>query len=377
MRCLLMVAMLVFGLFAGHAGAGSREEGLGGPEIHSLEERREALARQAGLDERERELIGELLAWDARIEAARREQERLRQEIPALERSLAGAGAALAESRVRLDESTERLGWWVNFLYRCGPAAYLEVILGAADFNDFVERAEMVKMIIAGQVKLLEEVRRLAAGMQEQVAALERTRAELAAKNSLIAVKIQEMEDFRAGREEFLAGLRRQSAELANRIIGAETSLYRSLDSLHRLLAGLDSMPWHRLAPDRFYPAGRGFQIEWSEREINRTFFEQGDAALAGLSVQCAPGRFTISGTAPAGGVDFRLEGNFIPAGEGKVRFQPERAFLAGLPVRPEVLELISSEHGLTVDAGSYLQGYRLREIRVEEGRLVVLLAPA
>lgn len=374
-KYILVAAMLVLSLFTLPAGDGSRAAGEGSPGTAALEERRDALAGQTDLGESEKELIAELLAWDVKIEDARLEQERLQQEIPVAERSLAEAGTGLAESRVLLDDATDQLGRWVNFLYRYGPVAYLEVVLGAADFNGFVVRAEAVKTVIVSQVKLLEEVRDLTAHREGQVAALEQAQADLAAKNLLLTGKLKEMEDSRAGREEFLAGLRLQSADLAGRIVQSEMLWYRSLTSLHYLLAQLGSLPWSNLSPDKFSFAGKRLRLEFSDGKINRTFFEQGDAKLAGFSVQCAPGRVTISGPAVAGGANYRIDGNFVPLGQGKVRFQPEDILLAGVPVSREVLGFISSESGLTMDFGDYSRGYGLSEVRAEEGRLVVFLA--
>jgi len=340
----------------------------------TLEERRQALADQASLAERERELAAELLAWDVKIEAARREQERLRQEIPAVERSLAGAEAGLAESGARLDGGMERLGRWVNFLYRYGAVSYLEVLLGAVDFNQFVERAEMVGMIIAGQVRMLDEVREAVALKREQALALERARAELAAKSSLLAENLKEMEEAKAGRGAFLAEIGQQSAVLAAKVARTETLWYRSLDSLHYLLTHLDVLPWRKLKPDKVAFTGKGLRLEVSEGVINRTFFEEGDAKLAGLSVRCAPGLFTISGEAPEG-AGFRLDGNFVPAREGKVRFQPQNMYLAGTPVSREVVGFVSSERGMAMDFGGYLHGYCIAGVRAEERKLVVTLA--
>jgi hypothetical protein len=61
--------------------------------------------------------------------------------------------------------------------------------------------------------------------------------------------------------------------------------------------------------------------------------------------------------------------------GDGKLRFQPERMLLAGLPVSGEVLKFIASEQCLSVDLGDRTRGYRLTEIHAEEGRLIVVLA--
>ncbi|HOV80649.1 MAG TPA: hypothetical protein PK728_11210 [Bacillota bacterium] len=338
-----------------------------------LEERRGALVRQDVLLEREKELAAELLAWDVKIEAARQEQDGIRREIPVRESSLARAEAGLAESAARYEEGMEWLGRWVNFLYRYGPATYLEVVLNAASFNDFVERAEAVRIAVATQVGMLDEVRETAKKMHEQVLACRRARDELAAKNSELAVAIKEMEELREGRREFLDGVRRESAETAARIVQAETSWYRSVTSLRRLISRFKSLPWGALSPEDVSFSGGGLLVAFSDSEINGKFFE-GDEDFAGLSLRSAPGLLTLSGPAAAGGPEFELGGNFVVEGGSEVRFQPRSMTLAGVPVSREVMDYISSDSAMKVDIGSISRGFRLSEVRPEAGRLILLL---
>lgn len=371
------IVFLILILLTLSAGAGSRAGGEGTPGIASLEEREKALARQAKLEEREKELTAELLAWDIKIESARKDQERLRMEIPLLESALTGAESGLAESRVLLEEGYEWLGKWVNNLYRYGPVAYLEVLVGAADFNEFVEKAEMVKIIIISQVKMLDEVRYLIDRIQAQISAIKQARNELAVKNEVLSIQIKEMEAAKTGREELLAGLKQQSTDLAERVVQAEKYWYHSLNSLHYLLTHLDSFPWYSLVPETLAFTGKGLLLEYSDQEINRKLNEIGDANLTGLSVHIYPGRFSISGPAAVlGGPDFMLDGNLVLAGEGKVRFQPENLILAGKPVSREVLDFVSSESGMAADFGEAMPGYNLSEVRAEEGKIVILLSP-
>lgn len=371
-----LAVLVAFSLLAGSAFLnGSPAAGQARTDQAALEEWRGALARQSDLGEREKELVAELLAWDVKIEAARGEQERLRREIPEVERSLVAAREGLADTRAQMDQGQERLGRWVNVLYRYGPVSYLEVILAATDFHDFVERAAAVRIVINTQAEILEELRVLDARLQEQVLALGKAQEELAAKSSRLAESLKDMEGVRAGREEFLAGLRGHSAELAGRIVRVETLLWRSLDSLHYLMAHLDQLPWYSLEPDSFSLVGARMRLEFSDGRVNKVLFEeQGDAALAGLTVRSLPGLYTISGRTRTG-TDFVLGGGFVQDGEGKVRFQPESVRLAGVSMSREVLRHIASEGNMSMDFEIYLPGYHLSEVRPEEGKLVVILA--
>lgn len=343
--------------------------------VTAMDDWREALARQSDLGEREKQLVSELMAWNVRIDSARRERDRLQQEIQGIDQALAAAQDGIADNQVRLDKGMDRLGRWVNFLYRHGPVSYLEVLLGATDFNDFVERAEAVRIVIFRQSAMLDEMKAIKTNLQEQVVELSRLGEEKSQKNMSLAVSLKNMEESRAGREEFLKSLNSESADLAQRITRVEKTLWGSLDSLNYLMTNIDKLPWYSLTPDNLSLGWNRMRMEFSDGQVNRVLFQQAEQSLAGLSIRCTPGLFTISGRLKAGGGDFVLGGNFVPDGEGKVRFKPENIILAGLPVSREAINQIASENRLSFEFAGYLPDYSLVEVRAEENKLVVLLA--
>lgn len=346
------------------------------PGAATLGDRENALQLQAALDEEEKQLIIELLNWDVKIEAARLEQERLQREIPLQEELLAASEVQLAQSRAVLEEGRDRLGRWINHLYRYGALTYLDVVLGAADFNDFIERAEIVGIILASQAKMLDEVRSFTVAVRENAGVVRQKHEELSTKSLELNARLKEMEAARSGREEFLGELRLRSADLAAKVAQAETQWYRSLNSLHYLLANLHTLPLYNLSPASSEITFSGLRLEYSDKEINNKILEISDANLAGFSVRCYPGRFTVTGPAVMpGGPEFIMEGHFQMMEEGKVRYQPETLTLAGVPVSREVLGYVSSESGMVIDAGVYLESFRLSGISIEEGRLVINLA--
>ncbi|WP_421071645.1 coiled-coil domain-containing protein [Pelotomaculum propionicicum] len=355
--------------------AGAGGEGME-PGAATLKDRENALQQQAGLGEEEKQLVIELLNWDVKIETARLEQERLRREIPLQEETLAALEIQLEQSRAALEEGRARLGRWINHLYRCGALTYLDVVLGAADFDDFIERAEMVGIILASQAKMLDEVRGFTIAVRENAEAVRQTHEELTIKSRELDGRLQEMEAARAGREEFLGDLRVRSADLASRVAQAETQWYNSLNSLHYLLANLHTLPLYNLSPVSSEITFSGLRLVYSDEEINKNILKIGDANLAGFSVRCYPGRFTVTGPAALpGGPDFIVEGHFQMLDGGKIRYQPVALTLAGVPVSREVLGYVSSESGMVIDAGAYLESFRLSGVSIEEGRLVINLA--
>lgn len=369
----IIIMVLVFSLFLFLAGAGGE---INEPGTAALEDRESALQIQAGLAEEENQLVIELLDWDVKIETARLEQERLQREIPQLEEQLKSSEVQLAQSSAELEAGRARLGRWINHLYRHGHLTYLEVVLGAADFNDFIERAEMVGIILASQARMLDEVRSFTAAVREKSEAVRQTHEGLSMKNQELDVRLKEMKTARSGREEFLGDLRVRSADLADRVAQAEKQWYGSLNSLHYLLANLRALPLYNLTPEDSQVTFSGLRLEYSDEEINKKLSEIGDANLDGFYVRCYPGRFTVTGPAGSpGGPDFIVEGNFQMLEEGRVRYVPENLTLAGVPVSQVVLGFVSSDSGVVIDTGAYIESFKLSGIDIEEGKLIINLA--
>ena len=47
----------------------------------------------------------------------------------------------------------------MRHIYQAGSVSYLEVLLGAKDFNDFVNRYELLKLVVEQDVEIVNEVR--------------------------------------------------------------------------------------------------------------------------------------------------------------------------------------------------------------------------
>ncbi|MEW9669480.1 murein hydrolase activator EnvC [Ammoniphilus sp. 3BR4] len=66
------------------------------------------------------------------------------------------AAVQLDEAIERVDERNELLRTRVKIMYEMGDVSYLEVLLGAKDFGDFLNRLDAVRLIIDSDTKILE-----------------------------------------------------------------------------------------------------------------------------------------------------------------------------------------------------------------------------
>lgn len=65
----------------------------------------------------------------------------------------------LEEVRVQLDKSTEILNKRVRSIYQVGNVSYLEVLFEASDFNDFVNRFELLKRVVQQDSETIAQVK--------------------------------------------------------------------------------------------------------------------------------------------------------------------------------------------------------------------------
>jgi murein DD-endopeptidase MepM/ murein hydrolase activator NlpD len=65
----------------------------------------------------------------------------------------------LEEARIQLDKSTEMLNKRVRSIYEVGNVSYLEVLFEASDFNDFINRFELLRRVVQQDTSTIEKVK--------------------------------------------------------------------------------------------------------------------------------------------------------------------------------------------------------------------------
>jgi len=85
--------------------------------------------------------------------------EDLEAKLAVVRENMARTEAELAEAEERLRQSTEVLNKRVRNVYEVGNISYIEVLLDSADFNDFINRLELLKIIIEQDASIVEQVK--------------------------------------------------------------------------------------------------------------------------------------------------------------------------------------------------------------------------
>ncbi len=129
---------------------------------------------------------------------------KLEEELAACREEREKTEEKIRQAEERLSKSTALLNKRLRSTYEAGSVSYLEVLLASADFNDFVNRFELLKRVVQHDVAAIEQVK---ADRQN----LEERRAELLAAESRLSALLAEQE---AARRELEAAQREKSALL-------------------------------------------------------------------------------------------------------------------------------------------------------------------
>ncbi|ACA58847.1 murein hydrolase activator EnvC family protein [Candidatus Desulforudis audaxviator] len=89
------------------------------------------------------------------------------------------AESELADAEARLQEMNALFAARVRSAYENGNITYLEVLLGAQSFNEFVTRVEFLKEILARDVALIEQIEEERLAIERQKEAIEERRAQV------------------------------------------------------------------------------------------------------------------------------------------------------------------------------------------------------
>lgn len=246
---LTLAAVLVAAPLGSTAWAGSARE-----QLEQIRERQAQISRQAA---QQRALLARLEA-EARSAAeayarAQREEEEANRQLAGVTAALSQAQAALREAEAELDRVSRQLkarqqvlGDRLRSFYVYGEVQYLEVLMGATSFDDFLSRLDFLQLLAERDAQIVQDVqtaqaqvavRRLEAEQRRnELQALEEQRRkqyeEAAAKTAAAARYRQQLSQREAALRQALDEFEREGQELARKARELEQQVGRELGRL-------------------------------------------------------------------------------------------------------------------------------------------------
>ncbi len=179
-------------------------------------------------EKQEKSLLAELQRLETLLENTEAELQRIESRIRDTEEAIARTQGELIVKEAELERRTILLGNRVRALVENGTVTYLDVLLGASSFSDFLSRFDMLKAIFIQDVALFESVKAEKREVEEKKAYLEQKEAELTELRHQVVNKKAQYEKTQAQRQAHLASIQREKA-----------SYERALDELDEMSARL------------------------------------------------------------------------------------------------------------------------------------------
>ncbi|MDP1808390.1 MAG: peptidoglycan DD-metalloendopeptidase family protein [Actinomycetota bacterium] len=154
---------------------------------------------------------------------AREAKNTITAELDRLRRELAKTQSKLDKATARLKRLTISLNRRAGSAYKNGEVSFLEVLLDANDFSDFIGRFRFLQTIVNLDAKLVRNIKTTKAGIEKARATIDKDRAATQAREDALAIEVKRLD-----------GL--ASAQLAK-----NNEVKASINSKQQLIAKIDS----------------------------------------------------------------------------------------------------------------------------------------
>ncbi len=224
----------------------------GPQQLHRVQEQlRQERSRLRAVKRSERRILGDLQAIEERADRAAARLRRLRTNLTQVRRQEAATLARLNATETRAGARRVLLGGRLRDIYRHGRTSYVDVVLDAGDFGEFVSRALFVRRIVAADVRLIQNLQADAAEYRDLGAALARTRERIQALTADAEATTEELAREEAAKRALLRSIqvRRATFERVVRELEEES---REIEELIRRAQG------RGVVGPRLYLASRG-----------------------------------------------------------------------------------------------------------------------
>ncbi len=335
---------------------------------------RERVYRECvGLAREEVEVRSELLRLGLALERAEREREESRRREAEAERRVEEARRKRILWEGRLEESRRKAGAWLRFLYEEGEVGYLDVLLGATDFADFLTRYELLSALTSRGLERLEEARRLHLLAEEEEKREERARAEAERWRKEKEKAYQKLAALESRKREVLRRLEAMGSQKRASLYELDRKWKEMLPELRSFLERFSRLPWEKLAPDLVKPDYRNLLLTAvvGEETVNR-FLAAQSASASSFRVRFLPGEVRFSDDEGL----FELRASARPQNGRHLLLRPFAFHFLGVPATPDLLREVEEEFSLSISLPPAVEPLRLKEVSLEEGRMNLVLAP-
>lgn len=142
------------------------------------------------------------------IEVIKQQIDVSNQQILALDNQIAEMQKQIEEKQIKIDDNIELLKKRLRAIYMAGETSTLDIILGAKDFKDFLDKAEIIKTVSKHDSDLIDELTADMESIEKQKSEIESSRVEASEQKKQLDIKREELNSLMEENENVLKELR-------------------------------------------------------------------------------------------------------------------------------------------------------------------------
>lgn len=131
--------------------------------------------------------------YEDKISQVQGQIDTLNNEIRTLDEEIAQKQKDIEGPQKEIDKNMELLKQRIRAIYMAGETSTLDIILGAEDFSDFLDKASLLQTVTSHDVTLIETIQQQLDAIQEEKDAIEEKRGEVADKKTELDGQQQEL----------------------------------------------------------------------------------------------------------------------------------------------------------------------------------------
>ncbi|MBQ8860561.1 MAG: peptidoglycan DD-metalloendopeptidase family protein [Ruminococcus sp.] len=202
-------------------------------DIDSIKDQQAALEQQSAeyqaiLDQKNAEVAEQQEYVDAlvgKVETVTKEIQLSHQKIQALDDEIAEKTEQINQKNAEIEENMDILRQRIKTIYIAGEVSSLEIILGAKDFTDFLDKVQLVKSVSAHDEELIDEIQTQLDQISAEKEALQLDKVELEEEEKNLEAKQDELNVLLAENEETLATLQEESDDVLEQLSMTEAQI--------------------------------------------------------------------------------------------------------------------------------------------------------
>lgn len=188
----------------------------------------------------EKDILGQVQSLEEDMQKTQSELEYITGRVDDLESNLQVTRSEINILSNELNKQSDILDQRLRFMYEEGDVSYLEVLLGAEDFQDFLTRYDMLSRILEQDRDLIVAVKTKKAALDSKKSNLEEQKKELEDSKKSQKEKQSQLDDQIDQKKEILNNVQKEKAAYQKAIEGLEASSRQLEDMIRQMQSSGD-----------------------------------------------------------------------------------------------------------------------------------------